>query len=114
MAKTSGKKSGSACHPEEATGKKALGVDSSIKAANLARLKRIEGQVRGVFKMVEEDRYCPDILNQVAAVQEALRGVARELVRNHLTHCVPTAVKKGSADGMADELAEIFYGITKS
>ena len=102
------------CHSEAAAaGRKALGVDSEIKAGNLARLKRIEGQIRGISKMVEDDRYCPDILNQVAAVQEALRGVARELVRNHLTHCVPTAVKRGTADGMADELAEIFHELTK-
>ena len=90
-----------------------MGVDAGIKEANLARLKRIEGQVRGVFKMVEDDRYCPDILTPVVAVQQALRGVSRELIRNHLTHCVPTALKNGSADGMADELADIFHGLTK-
>lgn len=101
------------CHGDSADGRKALGVDTEIKSSNLARLKRIEGQVRGISKMIEDDRYCPDILTQVVAVQEALRGVSRELVRNHLTHCVPTALKKGTAAGMADELAEIFHGLTK-
>lgn len=106
------RKHGTSCHTAH-SGKLALGVDSEIKEANLARLKRIEGQIRGLSKMIEEDRYCPDILTQVVAVQQALRSVSRELVRNHLTHCVPTALKDGTADGMADELADIFHGLTK-
>lgn len=106
------KEHGTPCHTTHSGGN-ALGVDSEIKEANLARLKRIEGQVRGLSKMIEEDRYCPDILTQVVAVQQALRSVSRELVRNHLTHCVPTALKDGTADGMADELAEIFHGLMK-
>jgi DNA-binding FrmR family transcriptional regulator len=71
----------------------AVAVDPSTKTSNLLRLRRIEGQVRGLHKMVEEDRYCPDILMQIASVQEALRGVSRELVRNHLTHCARRALK---------------------
>lgn len=71
----------------------AVAVDSDTKTSNLMRLRRIEGQVRGLQKMVEEDRYCPDILMQVASVQEALKGVSRELVRNHLTHCTRRALK---------------------
>ncbi len=65
-----------------AAGRKAIAVDPDAKTRNLARLKRIEGQVRGVHKMVEEDRYCADIVAQLAAVHEALRGVGRELMRN--------------------------------
>ena len=64
----------------------AVAVDAEIKARNLTRLRRIEGQVRGIHKMVEEDRYCADILTQVSSVHEALRAVARELMRNHLKH----------------------------
>jgi len=64
--------------------RKAAGVDAELKAANMNRLKRIEGQVRGLRKMVEDDRYCADILVQVASVQEALRGVGRNLMKNHL------------------------------
>src|SRR4051812_38150429 len=71
----------------------ALAVDPKTKDANLLRLRRIEGQVRGLHKMVEEDRYCPDILMQVASVQEALKSVSRELVRNHLTHCARRALR---------------------
>ena len=90
---------------------KATGVDPEIKAANLRRLRRIEGQVRGLQRMVEEERYCADIITQVASVQEALRGVARELMRNHLKHCAAAAIKHGDskADAMYDELLELVY-----
>ena len=90
---------------------KATAVDPDIKAANLRRLRRIEGQVRGLQKMVEEDRYCADIITQVASVQEALRGVGRELMRNHLKHCAAAAFKQGDAkaDAMYDELLELVY-----
>ncbi len=92
-------------------GKKALGVDAAGKGRNLARLRRIEGQVRGLQKMVEDDRYCADILGQVAAVQEALRAVGRELLRNHLKHCATGAIKAGAgrAEAMYDELVELMY-----
>jgi DNA-binding FrmR family transcriptional regulator len=93
------------------TGKHAEAVDADIKDANLKRLRRIEGQVRGLQKMVEEDRYCPDIITQIASVQEALRGVGRQLLRNHLKHCATTAIKKGTqeADATYDELLEMMY-----
>src|SRR5215470_10191595 len=64
-----------------AVGRKAKGVDPTIKASNQKRLRRIEGQVRGLHKMVAEERYCADILTQVASVQEALRAVSRALMR---------------------------------
>jgi DNA-binding FrmR family transcriptional regulator len=96
---------------DETSARKALAVDADIKAANLARLKRIEGQIRGLHKMVEGDRYCPDILSQLSAVHEALRGVGRELMRNHLRHCVAHATKDDSveAEKMYDELVELMY-----
>src|SRR5580693_5868950 len=78
------------------TGRKAIGVDPEIKASNLRRLSRIEGQVRGIQRMVEDDRYCADILMQVTSAQEALRAVARSLMRNHLTHCASHAIQTGS------------------
>lgn len=88
----------------------ALAVDAPIKAANLVRLRRIEGQVRGLQKMVEDDRYCPDILSQVASVQEALKGVAKELVRNHLNHCARRAMKGSDAEAQVaiDELVTVW------
>ena len=91
--------------------KKAIGVDPEIKDRSLKRLRRIEGQVRGLQKMVEDERYCADILTQVSSVQEALRSVSRELMRNHLKHCATTAIKAGAeeAEGMYDELIELIY-----
>ena len=106
----SGLVTGAACSaPEE--GRKAVAVDADAKQRNLARLKRIEGQVRGISKMVEEDRYCADIVGQLSAVHEALRAVGRELMRNHLRHCAPDALRQGGerADQMCDELIDLMY-----
>ena len=94
------------------TAKKALAVAPETKAGNLRRLRRLEGQVRGLQKMVEEDRYCPEIMIQISAAQEALRTVGRELMRNHLRHCVTRAVTDGppgQAKAMYDELLELIY-----
>jgi DNA-binding FrmR family transcriptional regulator len=90
--------------------RKAVGVDPQIKTQNQNRLRRIEGQVRGLQRMVEEDRYCADILVQLSSVQEALRAVGRELLRNHLRHCVRDAVVKGpeQAEAVYDELLQLF------
>jgi DNA-binding FrmR family transcriptional regulator len=96
----------------EKRARKAAAVDAELKAANLNRLKRIEGQVRGLQRMVEKDRYCADILVQVASVQEALRGVGRNLMKNHLQHCATKAIasgKPGEAAAMYDELLELVY-----
>jgi len=100
-----------ACGVHEATGRKAVAVDPGIKERNLKRLRRIEGQVRGLQKMVEEDRYCADVMTQIASVHEALRAVGRELMRNHLRHCATAAIKSGDADAeaMYDELVDMMY-----
>ena len=92
--------------------RKAVGVAPEIKASNLRRLRRIEGQVRGLQRMMEEDRYCADILTQVSSTQEALRAVARALMRTHLTHCAAHAIRIGSAEerqAMYDELLGMIY-----
>jgi CsoR family transcriptional regulator, copper-sensing transcriptional repressor len=99
-----------ACASGEA--RKAAGVDPELKIANLKRLRRIEGQVRGLQRMVEEDRYCADIIVQVASVQEALRGLARNLMKNHLKHCASKALASGKPQESAemyDELLELIY-----
>jgi DNA-binding FrmR family transcriptional regulator len=78
----------------------------------LRRLRRIEGQVRGLQKMVEEERYCAEVLMQLSSVQEALRGVGRALLHNHLKHCASEAIRSGDpakADAMYDELMELMY-----
>ena len=67
------------------------------KSAILARLRRVEGQVRGLQRMVEEDKYCIDVLDQVSAATRALQAVAVALVRDHLNHCVADAIV-GDAD----------------
>ena len=92
-----------------ADARKAAGVDPDAKSRNLNRLKRIEGQVRGLQRMVEGDRYCADILTQLSSVQEALRAVGRELMRNHLKHCAAEAIRAGGApaDQMYEELVEL-------
>ncbi|MDZ7632554.1 MAG: metal-sensitive transcriptional regulator [Gemmatimonadaceae bacterium] len=96
-------------------GRKAVGVDREGKDRNLTRLRRIEGQVRGIHKMVEEERYCADVLMQISSVHEALRAVARELMRNHLKHCATHAIQAGptEADAMYDELVNLMYKHTR-
>jgi DNA-binding FrmR family transcriptional regulator len=86
-------------------------ADPDIKARNVVRLRRIEGQVRGLQKMIDDDRYCADILTQISSVQEALRAVSRELMRNHLKHCATGAIRTGGeqADEMYDELIDLMY-----
>ena len=86
-------------------------VDADAKERNLKRLRRIEGQVRGLQKMVEEERYCADVMTQISSVHEALRAVGRELMRNHLKHCATSAIKTGpdEANAMYDELVEMMY-----
>lgn len=92
--------------------RKAASVDPDIKAGNINRLRRIEGQVRGLQRMVDEDRYCADILMQIASVQEALRSVGRELMRNHLRHCAAKAIRAGTeeeAEAMYNEILDLVY-----
>ena len=112
MTREQTKSGGAHCGCDTAGERKAAGVDPRLKASNLNRLRRIEGQVRGLQKMVEEDRYCADILVQISSVQEALRGVGRNLMRNHLRHCATEAIRHGSAgdaEAMYDELVDLIY-----
>lgn len=90
-------------------GRKAVAVDPDIKDRNRKRLRRLEGQIRGIQRMVDEDRYCADILTQVSAAQEALRAVGRELLRNHLTHCATHAIRSDDAraGAMVDEILDL-------
>lgn len=102
-----------ACGCATHTGKRrAVAVSPEIKSANQKRLHRIEGQIRGLERMVADDRYCADILVQISSVQEALRAVGRALMRNHLRHCASQAIRKGSpaqAEAMYDELLHLIY-----
>ncbi|MFL6311662.1 MAG: metal-sensitive transcriptional regulator [Terriglobales bacterium] len=86
--------------------------DSDARNDLLLRLRRVEGQVRGVQKMVEEDRYCPDVLVQMSAIHESLRAVERILMKDHLQHCATEALRSGDdkqAQRTYNELTELFY-----
>lgn len=86
--------------------------DSRVNENLLLRLRRIEGQVRGVQKMVDEERYCPDVLMQMSAIHESLRSVERILLKNHLQHCATEALRSGDerkAQKTYNELTELFY-----
>lgn len=77
------------------------------KKSMINRLKRIEGQVRGVQKMIEEDRYCVDILVQISAISAALKRVGFSLMEQHTKHCVTDAVKSGDGDKAFEELIDV-------
>jgi DNA-binding FrmR family transcriptional regulator len=86
------------------------------KTVVLARLKKIEGQVRGLHKMIEDDRYCIDVLQQISAATRALQGVALHLLDDHLSHCVVNAVSAGGAEKTAKlrEASEAIARLVKS
>src|SRR5438552_19202074 len=111
VAATNGAECGCAVRDASPASRKAIAVDPEVKSRNVTRLRRIEGRVRGLQKMVEEDRYCADILTQISSVHEALRGVGRELMRNHLKHCETGAIRTGGqeADSMYDEIVDLTY-----
>ena len=90
----------------------AVAVDPRIREAAVKRLSRIEGQVKGVRRMVEEGRYCADILVQISSIHEALRGVGKLLMRNHLEHCVTDALRSEdpvAAERAYGEVLELMY-----
>jgi DNA-binding FrmR family transcriptional regulator len=81
------------------------------KAALIKRLHRIEGQVRGIEKMVEDDRYCIDILTQIAAVDTALEAVAFKILDEHVNHCVARALASGDAEAAAEKSRELLDAV---
>jgi CsoR family transcriptional regulator, copper-sensing transcriptional repressor len=90
----------------------AHGIDPALQSDALRRLRKIEGQIRGLHRMVEEGRYCADILTQVASAHEALRGVGKLLMRNHLQHCVTDAIRSGDsgeAERAYGEVLDLMY-----
>ena len=95
----------------------ALRVDPARKSDVVRRLKRIEGQVRGLQRMVEDERYCADILMQIASVQRALSSAGKVLLRNHLEHCVTDAIRSGDprrAEDVYDEVIGLVYSYTEA
>ena len=88
-------------------------MDERIKKSQLARLSRIEGQVRGVTRMVEEDRYCIDVLTQIRAVRAAIDKVEQEILHDHLQHCVAHAFHGGSARDRQVKIEELIEVLDK-
>jgi CsoR family transcriptional regulator, copper-sensing transcriptional repressor len=85
-----------------------------IKAACLRRLNRIEGQVRGLTKMLEEDRYCIDIITQISAVRAALRRAEEEILRDHVGHCIEEAIVTGNRAEQRRKIAELMEVVGRS
>jgi DNA-binding FrmR family transcriptional regulator len=77
------------------------------KTSTISRLSRIEGQVRGLARMVEDDRYCIDIVTQIAAVRAALRRVEEEILRDHVAHCVEHAIASGDKTDQRRKVKEL-------
>ena len=85
-----------------------------IKTSCQKRLNRIEGQVRGLYKMVDEDRYCIDIVTQISAVRAALRRVEEEVLKDHVAHCVEHAITSGNRTDQREKIAELMAVIGRS
>ena len=89
-------------------------MQTDSKGAVLKRLKRIEGQVRGLARMVEDDRYCIDIVTQISAVRAALREVEEEVLRDHVAHCVEHAIASGDKKDQRQKIAELMDVIQRA
>lgn len=87
---------------------------NDIKASCQKRLGRIEGQVRGISKMVEEGRYCIDIVTQISAVRAALRRVEEEVLKDHVSHCVEHAISSGDKADQRQKISELMAVIERS
>jgi DNA-binding FrmR family transcriptional regulator len=80
---------------------------AEVKGSCRKRLSRIEGQVRGLARMVDEDRYCIDVITQIAAIRAALRGVEEEILKDHVAHCVEHAIASGNKVEQRRKVAEL-------
>jgi DNA-binding FrmR family transcriptional regulator len=89
-------------------------MQPAAKASVLRRLKRIEGQVRGLARMVEDDRYCIDIVTQVAAARTALRRAEEEILADHVAHCVEHAIASGNKPEQRRKLAELMEVLSRA
>ena len=89
------------------------GMQAKAKASCLKRLNRIAGQVRGIVRMVDEDRYCIDVITQVSAVRAALKRVEEEVLRDHVAHCVEHAISAGDRDEQRRKIGELMQTLGK-
>ena len=88
-------------------------MQKDTKAACLKRLRRIEGQVRGLSQMVEDERYCIDVVTQVSAVRAALKRVEDEVLKDHVAHCVERAISAGDRDEQRQKIGELMRVLGK-
>ena len=89
-------------------------MQKHAKASSLKRLGRIEGQVRGIARMVEDDRYCIDVITQISAVRAALRRVEEEILRDHVGHCVEHAISGGNKADQRRKIAELMDVLSRA
>jgi CsoR family transcriptional regulator, copper-sensing transcriptional repressor len=89
-------------------------MQNDTKKACAARLSRIEGQVRGLAKMLEDDRYCIDVVNQVQAVIAALRKVESEVLKDHISHCVEHAIRSGDKKAQREKVGELVATLARA
>lgn len=82
-------------------------MKDDVKSQRLRRLSRIEGQIRGIARMVDDDRYCIDILTQISAARAALRRVEEEVLQEHFSHCIENAISSGNAQAQREKVAEL-------
>ncbi|UTH00413.1 metal-sensing transcriptional repressor [Macrococcoides canis] len=87
--------------------------DNEEKEKLIKRLKRVEGQVRGIQKMIEEDRYCVDILVQISAIESAMKQVGYAITERHMKHCVSDAIKAGDGNDSIEELMKVLKQFNK-
>lgn len=89
-------------------------MKTTTKISCLKRLSRIEGQIRGLARMVEEDRYCIDVMTQIAASRAALRRVEEEILSDHVAHCVEHAIKSGNQAEQRKKVAELIDVLSRA
>ncbi len=87
-------------------------INDEVKNNSLTRLKKIEGQIRGIMKMVDQEKYCIDIINQITAAEKALDGVAKNIMKRHIESCVTEAIIQGEGQTKIDELIETVFKIS--
>ena len=87
-------------------------INEEVKENALTRLKKIEGQIRGIMKMVDQEKYCIDIINQITAAEKALDGVAKNIMKRHIESCVTEAIIQGEGQTKIDELIETVFKIS--
>ena len=88
-------------------------INEEVKKDAISRLKKIEGQIRGIMRMLDEEKYCIDIINQITAAEKALDGVSKIVMKRHVETCVSNAIVRGEGQNKIDELIETVFKYSK-